>query len=457
MTHHVALAQPVARDLPEREGPLTRIGRILPAVQRRQLAGQPVVQPGRHRGIRPAGEPERPLELRRGLAVRAQADRPRRGGGRVAQRGRAVPGRLGVEGQPGVVVAAEAAEGLEDPGLYLDAAVRGDGVLHGEPGDLVAELRRRAVPGEQPGGEQVIDGRRRGAGDRLQQAELDAGADQRGRVQHVAGAGVQPGHPGQDHVPGRGRDLTHPGLHHFGHVERVPAGQPVQRGRFQPAAGGQHRRRARGQRGEADPPDRPLGGQVPQGNAERIVRGQPFIPVGRDEQHGGVPDPPAQKPQQVDGGLIGPVDILHDQHVQLIRLADLAQQGTEEVLARRVRPAEVEELTAQLGRDIKQGPERPRGEQAVAGPPEPGRLRQVPLHLLDQRRLAHARLAGHEHQPALGLPGLPRIAGQRGQLRLPFQQHPRHPPTGPATPSRAACLAAAFRSGTPSLASTADT
>ena len=189
MAHHVTLAQPVARDLPQRERLLTRIGRILPAVQRRQLAGQPVVQPGSHRGIRPIREPEGPLELRRGFAVRAQAGRPPRGGGRVAQRGRTVSGRLGVEGQPGVVVAAEAAEGVEDPGVDLAAAVRGNGVLHGEPGDLVPELRRRAVPGEQPGGEQVIDGRRRGAGDRLQQPEFDAGADQRGRVQHVAGAG----------------------------------------------------------------------------------------------------------------------------------------------------------------------------------------------------------------------------------------------------------------------------
>ena len=338
MAHHVTLAQPVARDLPQRERLLTRIGRILPAVQRRQLAGQPVVQPGSHRGIRPIREPEGPLELRRGFAVRAQADRPPRGGGRVAQRGRTVSGRLGVEGQPGVVVAAEAAEGVEDPGVDLAAAVRGNGVLHGEPGDLVPELHRRAVPGEQPGGEQVIDGRRRGAGDRLQQPEFDAGADQRGRVQHVAGAGVQPGHPGQDRVAGRGRDLAHPGLHHFGHVERVTAGQPVQRGRFQPAAGGQHRRRVRGQRREADPPDRPLGGQVPQGDAERIVRGQAFVPVGGDEQHGGVADPAAQEPQQVDGGLVGPVDVLHHQHVQRIRLTDLAQQRAEQVLARSVPP-----------------------------------------------------------------------------------------------------------------------
>ena len=75
------------------------------------------------------------------------------------------------------------------------------------------------------------------------------------------------------------------------------------------------------------------------------------------------------------------------------------------------------------------GPERPRGEQAVASPPGPAGLGQAVLQLLDQRRLADARLAGDEHQPAVPLPGLGCVLGQRCQLRLPFQQqHDVTPP-----------------------------
>ena len=73
--------------------------------------------------------------------------------------------------------------------------------------------------------------------------------------------------------------------------------------------------------------------------------------------------------------------------MQLIRLTDLAQQGAEEVLAGGVRPAELEELTAQLGGDIKQRPERAGGEQPVTRPPVPAPLRGVPLEPLDQRAM----------------------------------------------------------------------
>jgi hypothetical protein len=51
--------------------------------------------------------------------------------------------------------------------------------------------------------------------------------------------------------------------------------------------------------------------------------GQALVPVGDQKQHRDVPDAPAEETQQVDGGLVGPVDVLDDQHVQLTRRADL--------------------------------------------------------------------------------------------------------------------------------------
>ena len=315
----------------------------------------------------------------------------------------------------------------------------GNGVLHGQPGDLVAELQRRAVAGEQPRGEQLVHGGRGALSHRLQQRELHPAADQRGRVQHRAAPAVQSSGPGQHRVPGGGRDLVagvHAGRDDLAQVERVPAGQLAQCGRVPFTAARHDLNRAGRQRAEADPPHRALAGQVPEGELERVAGGQPVVPVGREEQDGRVPDPPAQETQQVDGGVVGPVDVLHHHHVQRIGLADLAQQGPEQGFAGGVRAAQVEELTAELGGDVEERAKRSGGEQPVAGAPVPARAGQVALQLLDQCRFADARLAGHQDQPALGLPGLPRVAGQGGQLRFPFQQHvsatfpPRRP--GPA-------------------------
>ena len=42
--------------------------------------------------------------------------------------------------------------------MDLAAAVDGNGFLDGQPDDLVPELQRQPVRGEQPGGQQLIDG-----------------------------------------------------------------------------------------------------------------------------------------------------------------------------------------------------------------------------------------------------------------------------------------------------------
>ena len=106
----VALAQPVAGLPPQRERPLAGAGGLLPAVDQRHLPGEPVVQPGgRSAGAVGVGrEPQRPLELRGRLAVRGQlGGPPRRPAARSASTAGRVAGRLGVEGQPGVVGAAD--------------------------------------------------------------------------------------------------------------------------------------------------------------------------------------------------------------------------------------------------------------------------------------------------------------------------------------------------------------
>jgi hypothetical protein len=106
----------------------------------------------------------------------------------------------------------------------------------------------------------------------------------------------------------------------------------------------------------------------PQGDEQRIARRQAVVPVGGNEQHRGTLDPAAKEPQQVDGCLIRPVDVLHHDDVQRPGLADLAQQGAEELLAGGSGLAQAQQLAAELVREIEQRPERAGGEQAVARP-----------------------------------------------------------------------------------------
>ena len=79
-------------------------------------------------------------------------------------------------------------------------------------------------------------------------------------------------------------------------------------------------------------------------------------------------------------------------------------------------------LAADLAGDVVQGRERARGEQAVAGAPDPGRVGQRVLELLDQRRLADAGLAGDQHEAARARASLGGVLEQRPELRLPLEQ-----------------------------------
>jgi hypothetical protein len=165
--------------------------------------------------------------------------------------------------------------------------------LGGGPGLLAAaQVPQRA--GESARGiafAQPVAGRRRAAGRRLEQPRFHAGAGQRGDLEQLPGVGAQAGRPGQHGVPGRNRHRCHPGPQDLGDVERVSAGQLVQRGGFQVTAAGQLVHRAGGQGGQADPPGGALPGQLAQRDPQLIVRGQIVVAEGDDEQDPGLAEP----------------------------------------------------------------------------------------------------------------------------------------------------------------------
>ena len=118
---------------------LAGVGGLLPAVEQRHLVSEPVVQSGNCRGICLSCEPQRPRELRGRLAVRRQFGRSARRSRGMAQDRCTVRRRLRVKGHPGVIITVLSMQGIEDPGVDKPAAMRGDGLLHSQPGDLMPE------------------------------------------------------------------------------------------------------------------------------------------------------------------------------------------------------------------------------------------------------------------------------------------------------------------------------
>ena len=437
---HVAFAQPVARLPPQGQRVLAGQFGLPPPVQQRRLVRVALMQPGQFRRVGPVapfrarvgalgslGEPQRPLVLGRRLPVGGQPGGLARGGRGVAQHRRPVAGRLGMEGQPGVVLAAHLGQRRQHQPVDGLPAVGRDGLGHRQPRDLVPEPHTAAVPVEQPAGDQFVDRRVDGAVGgllhrRLEQRELDPGAGQRGEVQHLARVTAQPRGAGQDRVAGRRRDGRGSGPQHLGQVERVAAGQPVQLLGLQAAVGRQHLHRPRRQRRQPDAPGVPLGGQIPQRDPQRIVGRQRVVPVGGDQQHRRVAQPPPDVPQQVERRVVGPVDVLDHHDIERAGCADLSEQGPEQLVPIGPGAAQLGQLAAELLGQVEQRPERTGREQAVARPPPPAPVQQLAAHPLEQGRLPDARLAGDQHQPALAAASLGGVLPQRRQRRFPFQQ-----------------------------------
>ena len=163
---------------------------------------------------------------------------------------------------------------------------------------------------------------------------------------------------------------------------------------------------------------------------EGMVAGQLVVAVGQDEHGRQLGDPAGQVPQHVQGGLVGPMDVLHDQDRRVPRPVQLPRQRGQHGV-----PVAGAQRPGQPGPDgAGQIAERPKGpgraQVVTVADQQPPLGRQQPAQRLDQARLADPGLAQDQHQPAV--PGR-RLAGggrELGQLVLAFEDHRTcHPPS----------------------------
>ena len=216
------------------------------------------------------------------------------------------------------------------------------------------EPQLRPGRGQQAGFSQPIHHLWRAGGGPLKQPRLDRGTDQCRDIEHVERLRPESRGPGQHRVAGGGRYPVQPGLQHLRDVERVSAGGLVQLGGIQAAVPGHDRHGPRRQREEFDPPGTSLHRELPESHPQRVAHRQLILPVRSHDQDRELADPPGQEPQQVQGRLVGPVDVLDDDHAKPALCTELTQQGREQIVPRTLHPAQPGQIAAELAAEVKE-------------------------------------------------------------------------------------------------------
>ena len=203
----------------------------------------------------------------------------------------------------------------------------------------------------------------------------------------------------------------------LGDEERVAAGDGVQPGGVALGVARERLDRGRRERRGLDPVERGAGE-----GAERPAHlgpvGERVGAAGEDQAAARGGEPAREQRQQVERGVVGPVDVLDDDRGRAAG-AERLQQRVEHRLARAVLQCAGERPGGRAG-DVVDRAERTRDAERVACAVERAHLAPAE-HRADQRGLADPGLAQHERDPALG-PGPVQCAPEGGLLLLALKQ-----------------------------------
>jgi hypothetical protein len=94
------------------------------------------------------------------------------------------------------------------------------------------------------------------------------------------------------------------------------------------------------------------------------------VTIGEDEKRGQLLDAAAEELREVERGVVGPVQVLHDDHGRACLVPEGVDDGGEERRARDLAVEQRAQRTRQHLGDVAQRPQRPRREQRVARAPQ---------------------------------------------------------------------------------------
>jgi hypothetical protein len=184
---------------------------------------------------------------------------------------------------------------------------------------------------------------------------------------------------------------------------RTPSARKV--GRVAPGPLGEQRDRPRGQRLGGDAHDA-LARQGGEDAPHLGPLGDALRTAGEDQASGRADEAAAEQRDEVERAVVGPVEVLDDDDRGG---RELVERGGEDVLARARAVERGEQRTAGLARDVAERPHGAGGDQRVARAPEDPPRVQGAADVGDERRLADARLAGHDGDA----PGAARVRDRR--------------------------------------------
>ncbi len=416
----VALAARVARPAPERDRQLERVDR--PHLFVREVVGAGLaLEEGRALvGGQAVGEAERPAVLSGCLTMGAEEIGPLGSCCCEPQHGVGVAGRLGVMRQPGIVAhgVGPPAERGERTAMEAQPASRLERLLDREPRQVVAELDRTRALSEHPRRERLLEGADVLARQRFEEPQLGArrgdgdGVEQRTRIVG------ETGRAGEHGIAHGFRDGAVAAREHLRDEERVPAGQPVQLDGVDLPRGGQLGDGVLRERRHREPCDLGTRGELADHDTQRVSAVQ-VVPVRRQDEHRRPADLPRQQPERVERGLVRPVDVLEDDDRR--RTGSDGPEQRSDHLGRAAVECLAQISVRALG-DIEERPERPGREEGVAAAPEHAHAETPVAKVADRGRLAHACLAGDQHEATSSGPRLVETHPQAGQHLLAFEQ-----------------------------------
>jgi hypothetical protein len=213
----------------------------------------------------------------------------------------------------------------------------------------------------------------------------------------------------EDGSPSRGERLDD--------EERVAAGQAPQPVGVDVGRPGQVAHGRLRQRRQRHAPGCGAGDEVADEHRQSRVDGQLVVAIGDEDHRPGVLDPPRQQTQHVDRGRVGPVGVLEHGDRGRPRAQSAEDQPGQ---GERVLPVGPRRLGPD---DLAQRRQGHGHRERLAGAKQEGRpLSEPSAQRAHQRRLADARLAGHEHELAAPVARRLHDRLQRRQLLAALQQ-----------------------------------
>ena len=215
--------------------------------------------------------------------------------------------------QPGALRPLLRAQRRDHGRVELPAPDRRQAVLDRAAGELVAEGDAVGAVLEHAGGLRLGQRLEARAEQRGGEVEIDVPGDHRQLVERLAALGAEPAdarqhglhHADRDGVAGRGQRL--------GHEERVAAGHAVQGVRVGAGAGRQLAHRRARQRPQREPVHGAAGEHAEEA-VQRVAGVDVVVAAGEHEQRADALDPPRRVAEHVERGVVGPVQVLDDEH-----------------------------------------------------------------------------------------------------------------------------------------------